>query len=160
MIPLYLDINLLTWLVWDFHDRLLSIRIPKNLVVLTLDISSLSMVTFILMSGLLLCLFLKIMKLVLSMFKDNLFNLNQLEILFISSLIRVSRDMGSLCVKIIFVSSAKIIKCELVEHWGRSLMYNKKRSGPRTEPWGTPQVMLDISEDCWLTETYCFLLDR
>ena len=30
---------------------------------------------------------------------------------------------------------------------GRSLMYNKKRSGPRTEPWGTPEVTLTSSDD-------------
>ena len=30
---------------------------------------------------------------------------------------------------------------------GRSLMYNRKRSGPSTEPWGTPEVTLTSSDD-------------
>ena len=41
-------------------------------------------------SGLLLCLFLNIMKLVLSMFRDNLFNLNQFDIFFNSLFISFS----------------------------------------------------------------------
>ena len=30
---------------------------------------------------------------------------------------------------------------------GRSLMYNRKKSGPSTEPWGTPEVTLTSSDD-------------
>ena len=35
MMPLYLEIMLQTWVVWVFHERLSSIKTPKNLVVFT-----------------------------------------------------------------------------------------------------------------------------
>ena len=33
--------------------------------------------------------------------------------------------------------------------WGISLTYSKNRSGPKIDPWGTPQEILDKSEK-WL----------
>ena len=39
-----------------------------------------------------------------------------------------------------------------------SFMYERKSTGPNTEPCGTPNVMFDIEELKFLTETYCFLL--
>ena len=38
------------------------------------------------------------------------------------------------------VSSAKSLGLQLTEN-GKSLMYNKKRRGPRIEPWGTPLLL-------------------
>jgi hypothetical protein len=134
MIPLYFDMVLVTCELCDFQDRLLSIKIPKNLVVLTLFITLLSIFIVTSIFGLLLCLFLNIMKLVLSMFNESLFNLNQFDILFNSILIRLSSIRGSSCEKIILVSSAKIMKFELGEQVGRSLIYNKNKRGPRTDP--------------------------
>ena len=32
------------------------------------------------------------------------------------------------------------------EHSHKSLMYNRNKSGPRIEPWGTPQLTLDKGE--------------
>ena len=37
-------------------------------------------------------------------------------------------------------------------------MYNKNSSGPRTDPWGTPQLIPSDSEDSPLIETYCLRL--
>ena len=39
------------------------------------------------------------------------------------------------------VSSANILTLPEGQHAGRSLMNNRKSSGPRTEPWGTPHDM-------------------
>ena len=39
-----------------------------------------------------------------------------------------------------------------------SLIYKRKSTEPNTEPCGTPNVMFDIEELEFLTETYCFLL--
>lgn len=39
-----------------------------------------------------------------------------------------------------FVSSANNIKCSSLDTLLISLLYNKKNFGPRTDPWGTPQV--------------------
>ena len=33
-----------------------------------------------------------------------------------------------------------------LEHFGRSLMYNKNSKGPRIEPWGTPQWIVFVTE--------------
>ena len=77
-------------------------------------------------SGSLLCLFLNIMKLVLSIFRGILLSLNQLEIIFNSLFIHFSSWTGSLWEKRILVSSAKIMKWEEGEESGRSLMYKKK----------------------------------
>lgn len=80
------------------------------------------------------------------MFRDSLFSLNQFDILVNSLLINNSSAMGSLCEKIIFVSSAKIIKWEVSEHLGRSLIYKRNKRGPRIDPCGTPQVILEDAE--------------
>ena len=82
IIPLYLETILEMWEVWDFHERLLSIKMPRNLVTSTLSKFLLSISILKFRSGLLLCLFLNIMKLVLSVFRDNLLNLNQFDIFF------------------------------------------------------------------------------
>ena len=41
-----------------------------------------------------------------------------------------------------------------------SFMYSKKRTGPRTEPCGTPDVTSVMSDRAPLTETLCLQLDR
>ena len=82
MMPLYFETILVIWQVWAFQVRLLSMKIPRNLVVSTCSIplSSISILKFHI--GLLLYLFLKIMKLVLSIFNESLFILNRLDISF------------------------------------------------------------------------------
>ena len=61
-------------------------------------------------SGLLLCLFLNIVKVVLSILRDSLLSLNQLEIFFNSLFISFSSWTGSLWEKRTQVSSGKIIR--------------------------------------------------
>jgi hypothetical protein len=39
----------------------------------------------------------------------------------------------------------------------KSLLNREKSNGPRTEPWGTPQVMGKISENSSPTPTHCYL---
>ena len=39
-----------------------------------------------------------------------------------------------------------------------SLIYKRKSAGPNTKPCGTPNVMFDLEELEFLTETYCFQL--
>ena len=104
-------------------------RIPKNLVTSTFSIclSSISIVKC--RSALLLCLFLNIMKLVLSILRDSLFSLNQLEIFFNLLFISFSSWIGSLWEKRILVSSAKIMKWEEGDERGRSLMYKRNKRG-------------------------------
>ena len=41
-----------------------------------------------------------------------------------------------------------------------SLMYSKKSIGPRTEPYGTPDVAYVVSDKTPLTETRCLRFDR
>ena len=41
-----------------------------------------------------------------------------------------------------------------------SLMYSKKSIGPRTEPYGTPDVTSVVSGRAPLTETRCLRVDR
>ena len=76
------------------------------------------------------------------MFSDNLFNLNQLDIIFSSLFTISSSTLGSWWAKRILVSSANKMKCGIEVVQGRSLMYSKKRRGPRIDPCGTPQVTL------------------
>ena len=54
-------------------------------------------------------------------------------------------------------SSAKSLVDEFWTTCGRSLMYARKRRGPRTVPWGTPDVM-SAGEECTPSRsTSCFL---
>ena len=53
------------------------------------------------------------------------------------------------------VSSAKILTLPEGQHVGKSLINNRKSSGPRTEPWGTPHdidlvadLLLSICTNC------------
>ena len=48
-------------------------------------------------------------------------------------------------VKYTAVSSANSLTCEVIFS-GRSFMYSRNKIGPRTEPWGTPDVT-GISDD-------------
>ena len=34
-------------------------------------------------------------------------------------------------------------------------MYIKNSNGPRTDPWGTPQLFSNRSDDCSLNDTNC-----
>ena len=75
-----------------------------------------------------------------SIFKDDLLANNHW-LTFSSStfkLVSKFRILGLLRNK--FVSSAKRWKSRILEHLGTSFIYKRKRSGPSTDPCGTPQV--------------------
>ena len=55
---------------------------------------------------------------------------------------------------------SKVIKLKSVLVFTKSLMYVRKRRGPRIDPWGTPVVICAISE-FWLSKLkYCWLFER
>ena len=75
---------------------------------------------------------------VLSGFITSLFKRNQLDTCCITSfIILFNRVMfvASIC---IFISSANKVVLPLCILMGRSFIYNRNKTGPRTEPWGTP----------------------
>ena len=78
---------------------------------------------------------------------------------FSMSLCMVSWSDCSVMVLWSMVSSAKSRVVELSGR-GRSLMYARKREGPSTDPWGTPDgtgLVLDLEP---ATMTACFLSSR
>lgn len=81
------------------------------------------------------------MKLVFLIFRDNSFDLNQIDNLRSSSFNTLKIASESLCEKNTLVSSANKILDSLSETLGRSLIYIKNSKGPRIEPCGTPQTM-------------------
>ena len=78
-----------------------------------------------------------------------------------SSWFRISsRSLRFLCEQYILVSSANKWKLSSFEVFGKSLIYNKNRRGPRMDPWGTPQVIERESELWPFILTNCSLLDK
>ena len=45
-------------------------------------------------------------------------------------------------------------------HLGRSFIKIKNRSGPKTDPWGTPLSTSNSSDSCPLITTFCFLFSK
>ena len=87
-----------------------------------------------------------ITKFVLEIFNDNLFTFNH-TFSFISSLFTVfsiSRSFDDS--KNIFVSSANRKNLSFFDIFGKSLIYKRNKSGPRTEPCGTLHVIYLVSE--------------
>ena len=72
--------------------------------------------------------------------------MNQLAILSNSLLVRLIKVSKLAWEATTVVSSANNINLKNEEHSHKSLMYNKNKSGPRIEPWGTPQLTLDKGE--------------
>ena len=66
-----------------------------------------------------------------------------------------NKPFRSLPNKKIFISSAKSFGVAEVNAFWMSFTYSKKRSGPRTEPWGTPQPMTEVLEHAPLTDVNC-----
>ena len=42
--------------------------------------------------------------------------------------------------------SAKSMKCSMSDEYIISFIYNKNNSGPKMDPWGTPQVTKEVEE--------------
>ena len=67
----------------------------------------------------------------------------------------------SLWLKKSLVSSANRIGSNKLDAFCRSLSYTRNRSGPRKDPWGTPQVTYLGSVLLFSPiSMYCFLLDN
>ena len=58
------------------------------------------------------------------------------------------------------VSSAKWWTLHNFIAWSRSFMYNKDRSGPRPDPWGTPQFIIARPDSYPFVDTYWLRLDK
>ena len=78
-------------------------------------------------------------------FTVSLFASSQKEIRLRSSFIFEVRTGKLWSEQIKQVSSAKSLGL-LVTEDGRSLMYSRKRTGPRMEPWGTPMLLYSKGE--------------
>ena len=70
-------------------------------------------------------------------FSDNLFSINQKDILCSLILTCSYSVFKFLCLKKRFVSSAKIMKIAAFEELMISFMYTMNSRGPRIDPWGT-----------------------
>ena len=77
------------------------------------------------------------------------------------SFCRICASCGSVILRAILVSSAKIAHKVFGDSTcGRSLMYRRKSSGPRIEPWGTPEVTGSQADSVPLIITLCSLFVR
>ena len=96
---------------------------------------------------------LKMTKFVLDTFRASLLTFNQVTN-FLSSIFTVFCSITrSLDSKNMLVSSAKRKNFNFLDMLGKSFMYNKKSKGPKTEPCGTPQDIVFVSEEVLLTDT-------
>ena len=95
-------------------------------------------------------------------FKNILFSIAHLSILFRSCVI--------VCFKVVksfhfeqesnVVSSAYISIVELIISRGMSFTKSRKRSGPKTEPWGTPCITGNCVDIVFPSLTNCLLSDK
>ena len=93
---------------------------------------------------------------VLLTFRENLLVLSKLSTPT-SSLFTVANTVN-VTVGCKTVVSSAITKAHLDRDLCMSLIYKRKSTGPNTEPCGTHNLMFDVEELEFLTETYCFLL--
>lgn len=95
----------------------------------------------------------KIIKLVLRILSANLLDFIHSATAYSSWFNLSSRSLGFLQERYMLVSSANKWKKSNFEAIGKSLIYNKDSKGPRTDPWGTPEVT-DRESELWpLTHT-------
>ena len=139
--PIVLDVFEQIVSIWSFHDEFWCMMTPRNFTLCTLDM----VVLFILILQLVRSIFFregwKIIYFVLSGWRVNLLAETKTRHAWSSLLTVLARGVISLWLKKMLVSSAKSIKCKSLEELNRSFMYIRKRSGPSTEPWGTPHFI-------------------
>ena len=88
-------------------------------------------------------------------FKVSLFAINHLFICSMMTWPLLEISSAFLALNNTLVSSANILVLPEGQQFGMSLMYIRNNRGPRTDPWGTPQVM-DLYDDLWLlSSTNC-----
>ena len=155
--PIRLLIFLEILVMWVFQLILWSMWTPRYLI----EVSWISIWLFIdniTCLGSFLWIGRKITKFDLSIFNESLFAHSQLKTFSSSELIKLSSMFMSLCWKDKFASSAKRWKSRSFEQLWKSLTYIKNKSGPSTDPWGTPQDTAWVSEFIAPRETNCDLL--
>ena len=91
----------------------------------------------------------------LETFNVNLFATSQMLIFVKSALSFIWIWSGLFPVTVTFVSSENIIGIEQSRQFGRSLIYNKNKSGSRFDPWGTPHLICLLVEVTLLTLQDC-----
>ena len=148
-----------SWLKYKFQSRCSLIVRPRYLICVFCGIYCLLILKFRCFVIFLLDLGLNSQILVLLVFKYILFALSHVVRRFKSWLLCSFIFFKELSTSSKLVSSAKW--CNLLNFmaWFRSLMYIRKRSGPRTEPCGTPNSVKGLLDFWPLTVTCCFLLD-
>ena len=156
-IPIPLEIFPLTYFACSPHFKESSIMIPKNFVDFTCAICCPLIINDCVRLASFRCLR-NNTKWVLSVFKVSLLALNQSMTFIISVFIVLTRSLGSSPDIERFESSANKILNKTLETFARSLMYKRKRSGPKIDPCGIPQVILLSSEFVPAYSTYCSLL--
>ena len=128
---------------WVLHDRLLVMLIPRYLAQLVLLRISLWMVYVNGMQLLLLVIVMTSHLLGLKSISQSCSHCCSLS----KSACKASASEVSWIVRYIRQSSAKSLVVEDAIP-GRSLIKTKKSRGPRTVPWGTPDVTNEVLEDC------------
>ena len=100
---------------------------------------------------------LKMMNSVLATLRESLFAQSQIKRDLRSAFIFVRSSFSHFELNFRYVSSAKWYVEELLIAWCISLIYIRKRRGPRIDPCGTPQVTSWNFELEFLNLTHCFL---
>ena len=158
---IFFQILLLGRWIWWFHARCSSNKTPRDLILLVLSITTLSILrttSLHAMSSFLLNLWRRV-GFVLSVFRD-LLALNRLLIWLSSLYAAFNRNFRSLLEYNKLVLPAKIVKSR-VEADGRSLAYIKIKSGPNIDPCGTLHVIVRHLERLLLSYAiFCFVLLR
>ena len=100
------------------------------------------------------------MKFVLSILIDNLLISHHFFTFASSEFIKCSSDFKSLAEAKTLVSSAKILKHNFSEQFGKSFMYIKNKRGLNVLPCGMPQNIVCSGDLTSPNATYCFLFER
>ena len=101
-----------------------------------------------------------IIKFVLAILIDNLLISHHFFIFASSEFIKRSSDFKSLAEAQTLISSAKILKHNFSEQFGKSFMYNRNKRGPNVLPCGMPHNSVCSEDLTSPNATYCFLFDR
>ena len=134
--PIPLAILPLMYSRWEDHLKASSMTTPRNLVSFTALILQLLIRISLIDRDL--CFGVKSIKFVLSTFSDNLFVLTHAYTFIISILILSTNRSKLSPAQNKFVSSANKIGINNFDTYGKSLIKNKNKSGPNTDPCGTP----------------------
>jgi len=150
--------------MWSFHDKVLSIIIPKNVVLLILVI-----IKFVIVIWNAICFYyyyyyyyyINWRKVVLLQFSDRRLLLNHSIISFMTKIVLFLNYSGFVFDIMILVSSANSTElANLFIADGKSLIYIRKSKGPSTEPCETPWFTHSHVEDNLLILVLWYLLAK